>query len=202
MEIAVIDNFFPDELAGSLLNEVDDYAWKFTRSDNVEDVYWTKQVYGVDYLANRLAPSFLKYFTEPTVQKLWEYFSSKFNVSTERLESCYLNLLTHGVEAHQHIDAAEDEAITVICYVCKNWNSYWSGATNFYDGKFINNPADNLFYSNEICKSVLPRNNRIVVFRSNIIHSVTPLSKSFKGQRITLMFKIRNIKYKELINAT
>jgi Rps23 Pro-64 3,4-dihydroxylase Tpa1-like proline 4-hydroxylase len=77
------------------------------------------------------------------------------------------------------------------------------GRRSFYSGEFVQNPSDNLFYKHDVLKTVLPRRNRIVMFDSNIIHGVHPLSKSFKGLRTTLMFKLKNTHFKNLIqNAT
>jgi hypothetical protein len=201
MNLTVIDNFFPEEIISTLLEEVNGYHWKFTRMDGNQDIYWTRQVYGVDYLINGAINT--DKFTDTTVEKCWDYFRNKFNIKHEQLESCYLNSLTYGIEAHQHTDSVSDDAVTVICYVCHSWNSHWSGETSFYSGEFVQNPSDNLFYKHDVLKTVLPRRNRIVMFDSNIIHGVHPLSKSFKGLRTTLMFKLKNTHFKNLIqNAT
>ena len=196
MKIHVVDNFFPVELVNRLLTESHNYEWSFCREDNLQDIYWTKFVYGNEFKLknNRVIDK----FTEPTIEEAWDYFSNKFNISKDKLLSVYLNGLTYGVEAHQHTDSDYKEDITVICYLCENWNSHWAGATNFYDGEFVTNPAAPVFYANEINKSVLPKYNRIVFFDSNIIHGVTPLSKSFKGLRKTLMFKLEHVSYEEL----
>jgi len=198
MEIKVLDNFFPEDLINKLLIESENYEWLFKRGDGNEDIYWTKHVFGsnFDRADNHRV---LTEFTEPTVKEAWDHFAIKFNVATENLISVYLNALTNGTEAHQHIDSTSGKAVTVICYLCTDWNSHWSGETSFYSGKFCKNPADPVFYTHEVQKSVLPRYNRIAIFDAGIIHAVHPLSKSFKGLRKTLMFKIENVSYEELI---
>lgn len=203
MNIKVIDNFFPDSLANTLLVDAEKYKWEFIRSDFNQDIYWTKYVYGaiLNPDANKEGRQFLTEFTEPTIKEAWQFFSNKFNIPQENLYTVYLNGLTHGVEAHLHIDCYDPNTITVICYLCSDWNAYWSGATNFYNGEFSNNPSDPVFYSQDVQKTILPRYNRIVVFSSNIIHAVNPVSKSYKGLRKTLMFKIKNINYGDLFNG-
>jgi SM-20-related protein len=79
------------------------------------------------------------------------------------------------------------------------WNCYWSGETVFFKNEWVNNPADQSFYDNEIIKSVLPRKNRMVLFEGNIVHSVRPLSKTYKDLRLTLMFKLKNISVDKLM---
>lgn len=197
MEITTTDNFFPVDFYNKILEESISYAWNFFRVDCDHDKYWTKTVYGNNF--SKENPKFLDNFTEPTIEKAWQYFSDKFNVSKDKLYGVYLNALHSGLEAYPHIDANKSNYVTVICYLCENWNAYWSGATNFYTGVFSENPADIVFYTNEIQKSVLPKYNRIVIFNSNIIHGVTPVSKSFKGLRKTLMFKLKDIDYKDLM---
>lgn len=198
MQIKVLDNFFPAELINKLLIESEDYEWVFKRGDGNDDIYWTKHVYGSNFDRGN-NHKILTEFTDSTVKESWDYFSNKFNIKTENLVSVYLNGLTNGTEAHQHIDSRNEKAVTVICYLCTDWNSHWSGETSFYDGKFSLNPADSVFYTHEVQKTVLPRYNRIVIFNAGIIHAVHPLSKSFKGLRKTLMFKIENISYEELL---
>lgn len=199
MEIKVIDNFFPVDLINKLLIESEDYEWVFKRGDGNDDIYWTKHVYGSNF-DRKENHKFLDEFTEPTVKEAWEYFAERFKLSNENLLSVYLNGLTNGTEAHQHVDSKTGKAATVICYLCTDWNSHWSGETSFYDGKFSLNPADPVFYSHEVQKSILPRYNRIAIFNAGIIHAVHPLSKSFKGLRKTLMFKIEDVNYEELIS--
>jgi hypothetical protein len=201
MDVKVIDNFFPDSLFNKLLVEAEQYKWEFNRSDSNQDVYWTKFVYGDNLHTSKEKKIYLAEFEEPTIKETWDFFSSTFNIPLANLNSVYLNGLTYGVESHLHVDSVKSDAITVICYLCPEWNSFWSGATSFYDGEFLNDPSARVFYTQNVQKMVLPRYNRIVVFSSNIIHSVNPISKNYKGLRKTLMFKIKNTSYGDLFNG-
>ncbi len=197
MEVTVVDNFFPVNLIDGVIKEANNYSWNFIRIDSNEDIYWTKNVYGDNF--NYESTEFLNQFTESSILELWRFIANKYNISDSNLRSVYLNGLTNGVEAHQHIDANNPNEVTIICYLCENWNSYWGGETSFYSGQFSHNPADPVFYTHEIEKTVIPRRNRIVIFNSQIIHGVHPISKTFKGLRKTLMFKIKNLRYEQVI---
>lgn len=195
MEITVRDDFFPVDLLNKLLKESDEYSWMFRRGDGNQDIYWTKFVYGSMF--DRKTDKFIPEFTEPTIKEAWNYFANKYNLNDSHLLSVYLNGLTNGIEAHQHIDADNQNEMTVICYLCENWNSHWSGETSFYSGIFSRDPTNPVFYTHEVEKTVLPRYNRIVIFNSSIIHGVHPISKTYKGLRKTLMFKIKG-NYKDI----
>lgn len=195
----VIDNFFPESLINLVSIESDEYSWTFGRSDSNQDFYWTKVIYG-DYL-HAVTKKFETKFQSENVRACWEYFKekTKCGVTDENLESVYFNGLTYGVEAHAHVDSNAEDYVTVICYICTDWNSHWGGETVFFDSNFSKNPADQIFYTHEITASVLPKYNRIVVFKGNTVHAVRPLSKSFRGLRKTMMFKIKNKNIKEFM---
>ena len=97
------------------------------------------------------------------------------------------------MEAHPHTDSDETNFATVICYLTEGWNIHWGGETVFYDKPYSSDLTHPNYYSAEIIKSVVPRQNRIVVFRGDILHSVRALSKSYKGTRATLMFKVQDV---------
>jgi len=190
----VIDNFFPEELINSVIAEANQQEWVFNRTDSNEDQYWTRSIFGVRYSSvyGKYAP--IQEFASENVKKCWEFFKSKTNCGLENsnLNSAYFNGLTYGVEAHCHVDSHLDNFTTVIIYVCESWNSHWGGETVFFNGEYSKNPADNIFYSHDIVKSVLPKYNRIVLFDGKTVHAVRPISKTFKGLRKTLMFKIKD----------
>jgi hypothetical protein len=187
----VIDNFFPEELINSVIAEANQQEWQFRRSDTDEDIYWAKYIFGITYNPNK--QFFIQEFVSENVKQCWEFFKSKTNcILDNNLETVYFNGLTHGIEAHAHVDSHTKNFTTVIIYVCENWNSHWGGETVFFNGEYSKNPADNIFYSHDIVKSVLPKYNRIVLFDGKTVHAVRPISKTFKGLRKTLMFKIKD----------
>ena len=198
MDIHVIDGFYNCTNLNEAIESSFFYDWAFNRQDLTDEIYWTVHVHGVAYnLSYTIKDDFNKF---KKIQILWNYFSNKFNVPIENLDSCYLNGITHGLEAYPHHDAPSDGHTTVILYLCENWNVYWGGETAFFDKEFVkNNPAHDVFYSADIIKSVLPKYNRMVLFDSHIMHAVRPISKSFKGLRKTLMFKLKNISVQKVM---
>ncbi len=196
MQIEIVDNFYNTENLNNVIQKSDDYKWIFGRGDLNDDIYWTVQVYGT------LFNTKIKYknFEFKEVERLWEEFSNQFKVPKENLKQCYLNGITYGLEAYPHVDFDETGSTTVIIYLCPNWNSYWGGETSFFNMNCVkNNPSHEVYYNHEIIKTVLPKYNRMVMFDGNITHAVRTISKSFKGLRKTLMFKIENISLQQMM---
>jgi len=197
-EVKVFDNFFPDDLYEKLLNDVNFISYVCLRTDRNDDFYLTHHVFGEQYYSN---PSELTdVFSERSFAEAWKHVKTFLNVTDFDLESSYVNGLKFGMEAHPHFDSTDDKLTTVICYLTPSWNIHWGGETCFYDKSFevgnpkafeVRNPAAEVFYEAEITDCIVPRQNRIVVFNGNTMHAVKPLSKSFKGIRVTLMFKVR-----------
>jgi Rps23 Pro-64 3,4-dihydroxylase Tpa1-like proline 4-hydroxylase len=189
----VLDNFYPKTLIDTVILEANVQKWEFARIDSNEDLYWTNVIFGSNYSQILEQKNFLSEFTSENVKKCWEFFKLKAdcNLEDSNLSSVYFNGLTYGIEAHAHVDAMQKDVVTVITYVCEDWNSHWSGETVFFSGEFSHNPADVTYYQHEITQAVLPRYNRIVVFSADVVHAVRPLSRSFRGLRKTLMFKIK-----------
>lgn len=196
----VIDNFFPKDLIDSVVLESHKQKWSFTRSDSNGDMYWTNVIFGSNYCKKEDIT--LNNFVSENVKKCWEFFKvkSNCNLNDDNLDSIYFNGLTYGTESHAHVDTYGRDLVTVIVYVCESWNSHWGGETVFFSGEHSKNPSDSIFYSHDIIKSVLPKNNRIVLFDGSIVHAVRPLSKSFKSLRKTLMFKIKNKRIEDFKN--
>lgn len=198
MNIHVVDGFYNVTNLNAVINNSHDYEWTFNRWDVNVDIYWTKEIYGEMYTSQTLRKK-CDEFKVKEIKCLWDEFSKKFNVSIESLESCYLNGLTFGIEAFPHTDFTTEGSTSVIIYLCESWNSFWSGETVFFDRNFVSDPTNEIFYQHDIIKSVLPKFNRMVLFDGNITHAVRPISKSFKGLRKTLMFKLRNMPIQQIM---
>lgn len=199
MNVHVVDGFYNITNLNAVINSSYNYEWSFNRRDVNLDYYWTKEIYGELYTSGTLQKKYDEFKVEE-IKCLWDEFSKKFNVPIKNLESCYVNGLTFGVEAYPHIDYKDKGRVSVITYLCENWNSYWGGETAFFDKDFVrNDPSNEVFYQHDIIKSVLPKFNRMVLFDANITHAVRPISKSYKGLRKTLMFKIKNISIQDLM---
>jgi len=195
MSIYVIDNFYNTENLNNVIQKSNDYKWTFGRYDLVDDVYWTIQVYGTFSQIH-----YDNFFELREIELLWEEFSNKFKIPKEKLYACYLNGITYGIEAYPHVDWSKANCwTTVIIYLTDQWNSHWGGETSFFDKDFVTDPSNNIFYQHDIIKSVLPKYNRMVIFDANITHAVRTISKSFKGLRKTLMFKIKDMSVEQVM---
>lgn len=199
MKITVVDNFFPDEIAKSLLQFSNYLDWDLTRTDGNGDNFWTKHLYGSEYKTIGFTEFEPKPINDEFISRAWDFIKNKYQIDHKFLHSVYCNGLTYGTEAHQHTDFNLFYGTTIVCYICEEWNSHWSGSTTFYSGEYSNNFADAVYYENEIIKSVLPKYNRVAIFDGNIIHAVSPLSKSCKNFRVTLMFKLKDLHYDQVI---
>lgn len=194
----VLDHIVPTDILDNIIKaqekDSDKHLWKFTRTDTLDDIYWTQLIYGNNYNANKELSYEQEKFTSLEVKSLWDWFSEVTNISIKNLESCYINGLTYGTEAFAHVDFQKDEiGSTCIFYINPEWHSQWGGETVFYDGQFVEHFNDAWYYEHDLVKSVLPRYNRLMVFDGRVTHSVRPLSKTFKGLRQTLMFKLHGI---------
>jgi hypothetical protein len=191
--ITVLDNFFDDALYARLLKTCASrqLKWELSRTDANEDIYLTHHVYGKVYDSLNME---LFSFSDLIFEEVWNETKKRL-FETGVLGSSYINGLLYGMEAHPHIDTSETDFATVICYLTQGWNIHWGGETVFYDKPYSSDPAHPDYYSAEIIKSVLPKPNRVVVFQGNIMHSVRALSKSYKGTRATLMFKVKNVDF-------
>ena len=199
MSIYVIDEFYDNIKLDTVITNSYNYEWKFSRSDVDEEIYWTNHVFGMFY-ASQGDILLNENFKLLEIKSLWNQFNEQFKVPIKNLESSYLNGLTFGTEAFPHIDFQEQGHTSVIVFLCEAWNSYWGGETVFFDGKCIkNNPSHEVFYTHDIIQSVLPKHNRMILFDGNITHAVRPISKSFKGLRKTLMFKIKDMSVQQLM---
>lgn len=190
----VLDNFYPQNVINSVILEANKHTWEFNRIDSDADMYWTRKIFGLNYSAITEETAMLDNFTSEKVKKCWEFFKLKTDCGLEdsNLDSVYFNGLTYGLESHAHIDSTQENFVTVITYVCEDWNSHWGGETVFFSDEYSKNPADPVYYQHEITLTALPKYNRVVIFSGSVVHAVRPLSRSFKGLRKTLMFKIKN----------
>lgn len=193
--IQVFDNVIGRDLYNELLGTflTTSTKWKLARTDNNnEDRYLTIHVKGDTY-EDGIDQN--DDFVYDVVGRLFEHLKNNLSIPEEaELESCYVNGLTHGMEAHPHIDTRNTDKpfTTIIVYLCNHWSVFWGGETVFIDGEFSSNPMDHSSLTAEITKSVLPKRNRIVVFDGKITHAVRRVSSMYPDIRATLMFKLDN----------
>ena len=135
-----------------------------------------------------------KEILDKTLKSLWEKTKELLPVKDYRLKRAYINVSRFGDEDRIHTDGkSSSSGLTAIVYLSGKWKITWGGQTNFYT-KFTekaNLPNDDeTEYENEIIRSVIPKQNRVVIFNSTIPHSAGIISKTCLQNRYACVFKI------------
>ena len=135
-----------------------------------------------------------KEILDKTIKSLWEKTKELLPVKDYRLKRAYINVSRFGDEDVIHVDDTDYSlGLSVILYLSGKWKITWGGQTNFYT-KFTekaNLPNDDeTEYENEIIRSVIPKQNRVLVFNKNIPHSAGIISKTCLQNRYACVFKI------------
>ena len=112
------------------------------------------------------------FFTDHLLNKIQEKLDTRF-----KLEHVYANGHTYGQDGSVHIDSLTDNGRTLLLYVNPRWHPVLGGATNFYinDGEV---------------HSIFPKANKAVLFPGQIPHCAAPCTRSFKGLRVTVAWKL------------
>ena len=115
----------------------------------------------------------------PVVMELWKQVNQQFFNGEATLTRCYANKQTFGTEGYIHTDTERDEDLTCVVYIDEEWDINWGGETIFYKKD----------YSDAI-KLVSPKYGRTAVFKGNIPHRASSVSRICPVERTTLMFKV------------
>jgi SM-20-related protein len=193
--IVIIDNFYNEDNYNDLFLQLRNYPFKYFWGDQHGSHYWNSQLEDNSLVRQRC-------------DQLWSEFNSKFSY-TGNLSSMYLNALTYGLEAGPHFDYEHNDGITVINYITDTWNITWGGETMIYDS-FVGDSNDTEYW-NDVDKlikqpliidaAVLPSYNRILVFPSDQLHMVKPISRFHTGVRYTYMYKLQGITVNQLMDG-
>jgi len=101
---------------------------------------------------------------------------TKDNFTVERI---YFNGHNACSQGYPHIDSEQENGRTFLIYCNKVWDLALGGSTNFIT-------------DNEV-QSFFPYPKSGLYFKNNVIHMASPISKDFKGVRVTLAFKLYKI---------
>lgn len=114
----------------------------------------------------------------PIIARMWDQLKSSI-FAGHVLVRCYANGYPYGCEGLVHNDSSDPNHYTALFYANLTWHPNWSGETVFLTSQM---PA-------EVVAAVLPRPNRLLVFRGDIPHVARAISRLCPLLRITLMFK-------------
>ena len=110
--------------------------------------------------------------------KIESYFKKKFT-----LDNVYANGQTYGQDGIYHTDDDNDDAYTFLLYI----SGITSDNVHIVDGY-------TLFKDDDKVVCIEPILNRGVLFKSNILHKGMGPSRSANMLRVSIAFKLREIK--------
>jgi hypothetical protein len=112
-----------------------------------------------------------EFFSVYLLNKIKEITKDNFEV-----ERIYFNGHNACSQGHPHIDSDKENGRTFLIYCNKFWDMALGGSTSF----IIDNEVQSFF----------PDPKSAIYFKNNILHMASPISKDFKGIRVTLAFKL------------
>lgn len=115
-----------------------------------------------------------EFFAIHLLNKIKEVTSDEFTV-----ERIYLNGHNACSQGYPHTDTNQENGRTFLIYCNSVWDLSLGGSTSF-------------LIDNEV-KSFFPYPKSGLYFKNNIVHMASPISKDFKGIRVTLAFKLYKV---------
>jgi hypothetical protein len=115
-----------------------------------------------------------EFFSVTLLNKIKEVTKDNFTV-----ERIYFNGHNACSQGYPHIDTNQENGRTFLIYCNKVWDLALGGSTNF----IIDNEVQSFF----------PYPKSGLYFKNNITHMASPISKDFKGIRVTLAFKLYKV---------
>jgi SM-20-related protein len=109
----------------------------------------------------------------------WDAIQLRAIRAPHALLRCYANLSRYGIDGmpHRDTDKANAEDLTCLLYCVQGpWPLEWGGETVLCQG-------------DEIVKSVMPRENRLLLFPSSMVHIARGVTRACFEQRIVLVWK-------------
>ena len=188
MSYIILENTYDHDTYKKFHQILKDSPFKYFWRDIVGSYYWNQS--NPETRLNSL------------IEEMWVQFSNKFSDSGKR-GNTYINAQTFGLEPGAHFDTEEDNGVTVINFITDTWNITWGGETilyNFYYDDLGNDEHIPNHFNKPITvdTTVIPAYNKTLVFPSNQLHMVKPMSRFYNGIRYTLMYKITGITFEQL----
>ena len=96
------------------------------------------------------------------------------------IQRVYLNIMSYGSEGSYHYDSQDKNAYTILLFLMGPTESK---SADEYGGYFY-------YKENNEIKCIEPINNRLVVFKSDIIHKATCFNRMVKKPRFSIAWKV------------
>lgn len=117
------------------------------------------------------------------INQLWLAVRDKLLPGHELIR-CYANAHTFGLDGGIHRDnPPEENMITTVVYVHRQWPLPWGGETVFYCKK-----------EEDIVATVIPKPARVAIFDGSIFHAARAPTRVCTELRMTLVFRSMVIK--------
>ena len=166
-DIQVVDNFLSREELDKVLHKSCNFNWKYGNNSTRDSIHFWYCHLNDD-----------EFFTTHIFQKIEKYFGKKYEINR-----VYANGQTYGLDGSYHTDDEGDNCYTFLMYV----GDINHENVNEFDGH-------TLFKYDKKVTSIEPILNRCVLFKSNILHKAMAPSRSANTLRISIAFKLREIK--------
>jgi hypothetical protein len=165
--INIVDNFLTNEELTKLKTMVDNFKWTYGHhSVDGGTNFWSC---GLDDNS---------FFTEHIFKKIENYCNKKFII-----ERIYANGQTYGLDGSYHVDDIHPDCYTFLLYV----SDITRDNVHIVDGY-------TLFKDGDKIACIEPILNRGVLFKSNIIHKGLGPSRLSNLLRVSIAFKLKEIK--------
>jgi len=115
-----------------------------------------------------------EFFSEYLLNKIKEITKENFTI-----ERIYFNGHNACSQGYPHKDSEQENGRTFLIYCNRSWDLALGGSTN-------------IIVDNEV-QSFFPYPKSAIYFKNNYFHLASPISKDFKGVRVTLAFKLYKI---------
>jgi SM-20-related protein len=125
----------------------------------------------------------------PELLKAWMEIQYRVLRAPHALLRCYANLNVFGTEGYPHKDSDNQHDITSLVYMCCGARPVEEEGVQDAGWKLEYGGETVIAQNGDIVKAVLPRENRLLVFSSNMTHAARGVTRACTKPRITLMFK-------------
>jgi hypothetical protein len=113
-----------------------------------------------------------EFFSVYLLDKIKEVTGDNF-----KLERIYFNAHNACSQGYQHRDTDDENGRTFLVYCNKVWSFEHGGGTSIIN-------------KNKEVETYFPYPRSAIYFQNNLEHLATPISKDFRGVRVTLAFKL------------
>ena len=164
----ILDNIFDTDIVSKIITEsfTNDYIidWSHCSKDTVEDT----GRFSTDLTNNRFLYKDLSLLLQRTLQ-------TNFNV-----RRVYLNVMSYGSEGGYHFDSLDSNAYTILYFIGGPDDKT---DTDEYGGYFY-------YKENGEIKCIEPLNNRLLFFKSDIIHKASCYKRMITRPRFSIAWKV------------